>query len=146
MDFNQVILLGRVDSGVECFTTQGGVELASFTLATSTGWKDKQTGEWKKNVQWHHVTTYQPLFVSLLRSRCKKGMRVFIQAQMSYRAYRRPGEATPRVSADVKIGPGDTLIFLDTDGKEVDIDQITKLSDIVSVAPISEPMGSLVRE
>ncbi len=145
MDFNQVTLLGRVDRGVECFTSQGGVEIASFTLATSTGWKDRQTGEWKKNVQWHHITTYQPLFVSLLRSRCKKGMRVFIQAQMSYRGYRRPGEATPRVSADVKIGPGDTLIFLDPDGKEMDIDQMTKPAHTVAVAPVSSSMDGLLR-
>jgi single stranded DNA-binding protein len=115
VDFNQVTILGRVDRTVEFFTSQGGVEIASFSVATSTGWKDKQTGEWRKNVQWHHVTTYQPGFVAMLRARCKKGIRVFVQGQMSYRGYRKPGETTPRVSADVKIGPGDTLIFFDSE-------------------------------
>jgi len=115
VDFNQVTILGRVDREVEFFTSQGGVEIASFSVATATGWKDKNTGEWRKNVQWHHVTTYQPGFIAMLRARCKKDMRVFIQGQMSYRGYRRPGESSPRVSADVKIGPGDTLIFFDSE-------------------------------
>jgi single-strand DNA-binding protein len=125
VDFNQVTILGRVDRNVEFFTSQGGVEIASFSVATSTGWKDKTTGEWRKNVQWHHVTTYQPAFIALLRSRCKKGMRVFIQGQMSYRGYRKAGEATPRVSADVKIGPGDTLIFFDAEKEPWDAETVT---------------------
>jgi single stranded DNA-binding protein len=118
VDFNQVTIVGRVESDIELFTSLAGVSIASFEVSTATVWKDKQTGAWRKNVQWHHVTTYQPGLVAVLRTRCRRGIRLFVQGQMSYHSYRKPGESSPRKHAEIKVGPGDKIIFLDEE-KEV---------------------------
>ena len=55
---NKVILLGNVAKDPEIKATQNGSKLASFSIATSKRWKDKQTQEYKDKTEWHKVVIF----------------------------------------------------------------------------------------
>jgi len=48
---NKVTLLGNVGKDPEVRSFQNGGRVASFSLATSEGWTDKQTGEKKSKTE-----------------------------------------------------------------------------------------------
>ena len=51
---NKVILVGNVGSQPEINATQStGEKLATFSVATSEKWKDKNSGEQKEKTDWH---------------------------------------------------------------------------------------------
>ena len=55
---NKVILLGNIGKDPEIKATQNGSKLASFSIATSKRWKDKQTQEYKDKTEWHKVVIF----------------------------------------------------------------------------------------
>jgi|SRR6516165_5452287 single-strand DNA-binding protein len=114
-DFNQVTLLGRLGKDAEIRTLPGGTDVASFSVATDTGYKDKATGEWKKNTHFHQIVTFQEGIIKMLKSRGKKGARVMLQGQLEYRSWRKDGETSDRIQPEIKIGPQDSFTFLDAD-------------------------------
>jgi single-strand DNA-binding protein len=48
MDLNKVMLIGRLTRDPEVRTTPNGANVASFSIATSFNWTDKNDGQ-KKN-------------------------------------------------------------------------------------------------
>lgn len=117
-DINRVQLLGRIGADAEFRFTQGGKEVASFSLATDTGRFDKESNEWRKNVQWHRVYTFQSRLLDRLRERGKKGTRVIVEGEIRYRSYRKEGESTDRKDAEIEVGSGGNINFIDADRAE----------------------------
>jgi len=112
-DINSVELFGRLGSDAEIRTTQSGRDVASFSLATDTGWYDKDKGEWHKNLHWHKIVTFQPGLISVLRDKGKKGVRVIVDGELSYRTWRKDGEATDRTEAEIIVGNDGGINFID---------------------------------
>jgi single-strand DNA-binding protein len=52
MSINKVILVGNVGQEPEIRNTQDGREIASFSIATTESWKDKNSGEKKEKTEW----------------------------------------------------------------------------------------------
>jgi single-strand DNA-binding protein len=112
---SKIKLLGRLGADAQIRTTQGGRKLATFSLATNTGWFDKDANEWRKNLNWHRFATFQPGLIDRLRERGKKGVRVFVEGEIQYRSYRKDGEQTDRREAEAEIGNGGVRNFIDSD-------------------------------
>ena len=55
--FNRVTLLGRLGKDAEVKAI-GGSTVANFSLATDRRWKDKASGEAKKETDWHRVSVW----------------------------------------------------------------------------------------
>jgi single-strand DNA-binding protein len=113
-DFNQITLIGRLGKDAEIRSIQSGDQVASFSIATDDGYKDKN-GDWKKVTNWHQVVTFQKGLIKQIETRGKKGARVFVQGTLEYRSWKKEGEATDRVQAEIKIGPQDKFFFVDSD-------------------------------
>ena len=114
-DINQVELLGRLGNDAEVRTTQSGRDVASFSIATDTGWYDKDKGEWRKNLHWHKIVTFQPGLIGVLRDKGKKGVRVIVTGELTYRAWRKDGETTDRSEAEIIVGNDGGINFIDRD-------------------------------
>jgi single-strand DNA-binding protein len=114
-DINEVRLLGRIGADAEFSTTQSGRDVASFSLATDTGWYDKDAGEWHKNLHWHRIVTFQSGLIARLRERGKKGARVIVDGELQYRDYRKQGESSDRHVAEVLVNRDGGLNFIDSD-------------------------------
>jgi single-strand DNA-binding protein len=113
-DYNESTLIGRLGKDAEIRSMQNGEQVASFSVATDDGYKDKD-GNWKQVTNWHQVVTFQKGLIKTIETRGKKGARVFVRGTLEYRSWRKDGEATDRVQAEIKIGPQDKFFFVDSD-------------------------------
>ena len=55
---NKVILIGRVGKDPEIRTISNGVKTASFSLATTEKYKDKE-GKMQEKTQWHNIQAWE---------------------------------------------------------------------------------------
>ncbi|HET8546587.1 MAG TPA: single-stranded DNA-binding protein [Bryobacteraceae bacterium] len=81
---NKVILLGRLGKDAETKFTPSGVARTVFTLATDYRYKDKQTGDWKDEVDWHNVVLWRSENVA---NYLTKGKQVYVEGRLTTRSY-----------------------------------------------------------
>lgn len=84
---NRVILIGNLGRDPEIRSTQGGMKIASFSLATSEDWTDKSSGERKSKVEWHKISVMNDRTVDVVERFVKKGSKVYIEGQLSTREW-----------------------------------------------------------
>lgn len=84
---NRVILVGNVTADPRITTLNSGDIVASFSLATSETWKDKQTGERKEKAEFHNVAVFNPGLAGVVRDYVKKGSKLYVEGQLQTRKY-----------------------------------------------------------
>jgi len=87
MSINKVILIGNVGTDPEIRNTNDGREIASFSLATSESWKDKNTGEKKDKTEWHRLVVFSQGLVGIVKNYVKKGSKLYIEGQLQTRKW-----------------------------------------------------------
>ena len=84
---NQVFLLGNVGKDPEVRSLEGGLKVATFSLATSTGGYKKQDGtEVPEKTQWHSIVCWRGL-ADIAERFIKKGDRLTVVGTIQYRQY-----------------------------------------------------------
>ena len=86
---NKVTLLGCLGKDAETKFTPSGASVANFSVATSRRWKDKQTGEWKEETDWHRVVLWRAEAIAQF---LVKGQKVYIEGRLQTRSYEHNGE------------------------------------------------------
>jgi single-strand DNA-binding protein len=81
---NRVTLLGHLGKDIEIKYTPNGVQRGQFTIATSRRWKDKQSGEWKEETDWHQCILWRCENVA---SYLTKGKQVVVEGRLQTRSY-----------------------------------------------------------
>ncbi|CAI3957813.1 Single-stranded DNA-binding protein (Ssb) (PDB:1EQQ) [Commensalibacter communis] len=84
---NKVILVGRLGKDPDVRTTQAGTKVVNLTMATSEKWKDKQSGEWKENTEWHRVVIFNERLVNFAEQYLTKGHNVYVEGQLKTRKW-----------------------------------------------------------
>lgn len=84
---NKVVIIGNLGRDPEIRTTNDGREIASFSLATTESWKDKETGEKKEKTEWHRVVCFQEGLVKVIKQFAKKGSKLYIEGQLATRKW-----------------------------------------------------------
>ncbi len=87
MSINKVILVGNVGQDPEVRTTQDGREIATFSLATSESWKDKNSGEKKDKTEWHRIVIFSQGLVGIVKNYVKKGNKIYIEGALQSRKW-----------------------------------------------------------
>lgn len=87
MSINKVILVGNVGGDPEVRSTSDGREIATFSLATSESWKDKNTGEKKDKTEWHRIVIFSQGLVGIAKNYVKKGSKLYIEGQLQTRKW-----------------------------------------------------------
>jgi len=82
---NKVFLLGNVGKDPEIRATQGGMTIASFTLATADRQKDAQ-GNWADKTEWHNLVAFQRT-AEIVRDYVKKGTQIFVEGKIQTRSW-----------------------------------------------------------
>jgi single-strand DNA-binding protein len=117
---NHVSLIGMVGKDAEVRTTQGGVQYARFTLATSTGGYKKQDGTDVPEVtQWHNITCWRNLAV-MVGKYVRKGMKVDVEGMITYSQYQ-DQQGVQRMS--VEIVADDIVLMSKSDGGQAQVQQ-----------------------
>ena len=113
---NKVILLGNIGKDPEIKATQNGSKLASFSIATSKRWKDKQTQEYKDKTEWHKVVIFGEGLVDIVEKYVKKGSKIYIEGEISTRKWS-DQQGNDRYTTEVILqGYNSTLTLLDNRG------------------------------
>ena len=113
---NKVTLLGNVGQDPEIRTTQGGKELASFSLATSETWKDKASGEKKTKSEWHKVVIFNDNLVNLVKNYTQKGSKIYIEGKLQTRDWQDKDGNKKYTTEIILNGFESKIVLLDNKG------------------------------
>lgn len=83
---NKVMLIGNLGKDPEVRYTGSGQAVASFSLATSERFKNKQSGEWEEKTEWHRVTLWGKQ-AEVAGEYLAKGKTVFIEGRLQTRKW-----------------------------------------------------------
>jgi single-strand DNA-binding protein len=83
---NKVILIGNLGKDPEVRYMPNGDAVANLSLATTSSWKDKNSGERKEETEWHRVVIYGRL-AEIAGEYCKKGRPVYIEGRLKTRKW-----------------------------------------------------------
>ncbi|HRP01950.1 MAG TPA: single-stranded DNA-binding protein [Candidatus Kapabacteria bacterium] len=83
---NRIELIGNLGADPELRNTPQGASVCTLKIATSEAYKDKNSGEWKENTEWHSVVLWEHLAENAARN-LKKGSKVFIDGKIKTRSY-----------------------------------------------------------
>lgn len=86
MSVNKAILLGNLGKDPEIRYTADNKPVASVTLATSTSWIDKKTGEKVEKTTWHRIVFFNRM-AEIAEKYLKKGSKVYIEGEINNREY-----------------------------------------------------------
>jgi single-strand DNA-binding protein len=84
---NKVILVGNLGKDPEIRNMQDGTKVASFSIATSESWKDKQTGERKDKAEWHRVAIFNEKLAEIAEKYLRKGSKVYVEGSLQTRKW-----------------------------------------------------------
>jgi single-strand DNA-binding protein len=84
---NKVILIGNLGRDPEVrYAAEGGTAVCSTSIATTSAWKDKNTGERREETEWHRVVFYNRL-AEVVGEYLKKGSQVYIEGRLKTRKW-----------------------------------------------------------
>jgi single-strand DNA-binding protein len=84
---NKVILVGNLGRDPEVRTSQDGMRIANFTLATSESWRDKMSGERKERTEWHRVVIFNERLAEIAEKYLRKGSKVYVEGALQTRKW-----------------------------------------------------------
>jgi single-strand DNA-binding protein len=82
---NKVLLIGNLGKDPEVRYTASGTAVASFSLATSEKFKNKD-GEWEERTEWHNVILWERL-AEIAGEYLAKGKTVYIEGRLQTRKW-----------------------------------------------------------
>ena len=79
---NRVIILGNLGRDPEIrYTSDGERAIANLSIATSNRYKDKTSGDFREQTEWHKVVLYNRL-AEVAREYLKKGQAVYVEGKL----------------------------------------------------------------
>ena len=96
---NKVILVGNLGKDPEVSYLPSGQSLTKFTMATSRSIKDKTSGEWKEETEWHNIVAWGKTGESVAQY-LSKGRKVFVEGRIQSRTWE-DKEGKKRYNTDI---------------------------------------------
>jgi len=78
---NKVILIGNLGNDPDVRYTAAGLAIANISLATSFSTKDRQTGEWRDETEWHRVVFFERL-AEVVKQYLQKGSQIYVEGSL----------------------------------------------------------------
>lgn len=108
---NKVQLIGHVGKDPEYTFTSGGTAVATFRLATSESWKDKN-GALQESTEWHTIVVWNSQYRNLadiVHKMVQKGSRIYVEGKLKYRTFESRDGSKKTVTEII----ADSIILLD---------------------------------
>lgn len=97
---NQVTLMGNTGNAPELKYTQGGTAVATFSLATTESYKDRD-GNKKEETQWHRCKAFGKL-AEVIGEYVGKGDPLFVQGGIRYGKYT-GSDGVERYATEIRV-------------------------------------------
>jgi single-strand DNA-binding protein len=88
---NKVILVGNLGRDPETRYMPSGGAVTNVSIATSKGWKDRDSGEQKERTEWHRIVFFNRL-AEIAGEYLKKGSKVYIEGELRTRDWEKDGQ------------------------------------------------------
>jgi single-strand DNA-binding protein len=99
-NYQKTIAMGRVGRDPE-LRQVGESQVASFSIACTEKWTDRQTGELRESVTWYSCSVWGKLANTIMQY-VTKGDALFCEGQVSARAYL-SNDGEPKASLELKV-------------------------------------------
>ena len=86
---NRVILVGNLGKDPEVMTFDNGVKKASFSLATTESYKNKE-GAKVDQTEWHNIVVWRGL-AEVAERYLRKGSQIYLEGKIKTRSYEQDG-------------------------------------------------------
>jgi single-strand DNA-binding protein len=86
---NRVILVGNLGKDPEIMTFENGVKKATFSLATSESYKNKE-GVKVDQTEWHNIVLWRGL-AEIAEKYLRKGHQIYMEGKIKTRSYEQDG-------------------------------------------------------
>ncbi|MFT4833839.1 MAG: single-strand DNA-binding protein [Marinoscillum sp.] len=87
---NKVILVGNLGKDPEVRHLESGAVVASFSIATTESYKDRNTGERRDQTEWHNIVLWRGL-AEVAEKYLHKGDQVYIEGKLRTRSWEKDG-------------------------------------------------------
>ena len=104
---NKVILIGNLGTDPEVKKLENGATLASFSIATSESYLDKQSGNKVENTDWHDIVLWRGL-AEVAEKFLKKGTKIYVEGRLKKRSWQ-DREGNTRYNVEI-IGDEMTIL------------------------------------
>lgn len=85
MSLNKVMLIGNVGKDPDVRYLEGNAKVASFTLATTERYKDRN-GELRENTEWHNLVAWRSN-ADVIERFVHKGTQIYVEGRLRTRNY-----------------------------------------------------------
>lgn len=87
MSVNKVILVGNVGKDPDVRHLESGASVASFTLATTERFKDRNNGgEYQEQTEWHNIVCWRNL-ADIVEKYVVKGTQLYVEGKLRTRSW-----------------------------------------------------------
>ncbi|MDY7026597.1 MAG: single-stranded DNA-binding protein [Pseudomonadota bacterium] len=83
---NKAIIVGNLGNDPDVKMTSNGSAVANLSVATSEGWRDKNTGEMQERTEWHRIVLFNRL-AEIAQQYLRKGSKVYIEGKIQTRKW-----------------------------------------------------------
>lgn len=97
---NKVILVGNLGRDPEVRYSPEGSAICNLSVATTSQWKDKNSGERREETEWHRVVMYNRL-AEIAGEYLKKGRSVYIEGRLKTRKWQDKDTGADRYSTEI---------------------------------------------
>lgn len=88
---NKVILVGNLGRDPETRYMPSGGAVTNVSIATSKGWKDRDSGEQKERTEWHRIVFFNKL-AEIAGEYLKRGSKIYIEGELRTRDWEKDGQ------------------------------------------------------
>ncbi|MBR0574480.1 MULTISPECIES: single-stranded DNA-binding protein [Pasteurellaceae] len=133
---NKVIIVGNLGNVPEMRAMPNGEAVATISVATSTTWKDKTTGERREETEWHRIVFFRRL-AEIAGEYLHKGSKIYVEGRLKTRKWQ-DKNGIDRYTTEII---GDNLQMLDSRGEQTH--QTTQaISSNTSQQPVPPPIDN----
>ncbi len=104
---NKVILVGNLGKDPEVRKLENGATVASFSIATSEVYRDKNSGEQRTQTEWHNIVLWRGL-AEVAEKYLRKGMQIYLEGKLRNRSYEDKDGVTKYITEVV----GDNMVMM----------------------------------
>lgn len=97
---NKVILVGNLGRDPEVRYSPDGAAICNVSIATTSQWKDKASGEKREETEWHRVVFYNRL-AEIAGEYLKKGRPVYVEGRLKTRKWQDKDTGADRFSTEI---------------------------------------------
>jgi len=97
---NKVILVGNLGRDPEVRYTPEGAAICNVSIATTSNWKDRNSGERREETEWHRVVFYNRL-AEIAGEYLRKGRSVYVEGRLKTRKWQDKDSGQDRYATEI---------------------------------------------